>query len=164
MAGNRGLAATSAIFVAYTAAMMLVERRLRATGGPGIVAFELAGNTSRAERIMGRWGHDGRRAARLSLWLDFGYMASYGALAALLVDRARRLRGHPAALRAVVPIAVAADAVEGISLLKVLGGRHIAANARRAQTAAVLKFALLACCLGYAVTREGPRPKSGASG
>ena len=57
---------------------------------------------------MTRWGSEGQRAARLSLWLDFGYLATYTTLATLLVDRARRRRGRPATLPAVVIIAVAA--------------------------------------------------------
>ena len=82
---NRLVAATVA-FVVYTPVMLLLERRMRATGGPGIISFELAGSASRAEEIMTRWGSDGQRAARLSLWLDFGYMATYGTFTALLVD------------------------------------------------------------------------------
>lgn len=143
------LAATTAVFVVYTAVMLIPDRSMRQTGGPGIIPFELAGNVSRAEDIMARWGDKGQRAARLSLWLDFGYMTSYGTLAALLVDRARRRRGHPAALPALVLPAVAGDAVEGIALLKVLSRTRVAANARRAQIAAYTKFAVLAVALGY---------------
>ncbi|WP_156661037.1 hypothetical protein [Mycobacterium sp. 852002-51163_SCH5372311] len=148
VAQNR-LACATAAFAVYTAVMLVPEHRMRQTGGPGIVPFELAGNASRAEDIMARWGSGGQRAARLSLWLDFGYMATYGALAALLVDRARLRRGHPAALPVLVIPAVAGDAVEGVALLKVLGRTRIAANARRAQIAAYIKFAVLAVALGY---------------
>lgn len=136
-------------FVGYTAVMLVLERRMRRTGGPGIIPFELAGSASRAEDIMTRWGSDGQRAARLSLWLDFGYMATYGILTALLVDRTRRRRGHPAVLPALVSVAVAGDAAEGVSLLKVLRRNRIAVHARRAQVAALTKFAVLAGALGY---------------
>ena len=88
---NRFVAATVA-FVVYTLVMLLLERRMRATGGPGIIPFELAGSAIRAEDIMTRWGSDGQRAARLSLRLDFGYMATYGTFTALLVDGVRRRR------------------------------------------------------------------------
>ena len=101
---------------------------------------------------MARWGSDGQRAARLSLWLDFGYMATYGTLTALLVDRARRRRGHPAALPAMVVVAVAADATEGVALLKVLNRARVTVYARRAQIAALIKFAVLAGALGYVAT------------
>lgn len=148
MRHNRLTAATIA-FVVYTTIMLSLERRMRATGGPGIVPFELAGNTFRADDIMARWGSDGQRAARLSLWLDFGYMATYGACVALLIDRARRRRGHPATLPAIAVVAVAADAIEGVSLLKVLDRTRVAVHARRAQIAALTKFAVLAIALGY---------------
>lgn len=143
------LAAATVSFAAYTAVMLVVERRMRRTGGPGIVPFELAGNASRVEDIMACWGNEGQRAARLSLWLDFGYMATYGTLAALLVDRTRRRRGHPACLPAVVIVAVAADAIEGISLLKVLDRTRVGVYSRRARIAAMVKFASVGCALGY---------------
>jgi hypothetical protein len=146
---DKRLAAATAAFIVYTAVMLIPDRTMRQTGGPGIIPFELAGTASRAENIMARWGSEGQRAARLSLWLDFGYMATYGTFAALLVDRARRRRGHPAALPALVIPAVAGDAVEGVALLKVLSRTRIAANARRAQIAASSKFAVLAGVLGY---------------
>jgi len=151
------LAVAMGAFGVYTTMMLLVERRMRQTGGPGIIPFELAGNASRAEGMMTRWGRDGQRAARLSLWLDFGYMATYGTLVGLLVDRARRRRGHPAAVPAIVIVAVAADATEGISLLKVLNHESVAAYSRRAQIAALIKFAVLAGTLGYAaIGRDRP--------
>ncbi|MCV7441632.1 hypothetical protein H7K33_05295 [Mycobacterium paraense] len=147
--GDHRLAAAGGAFVVYTALMLLPERRMHATGGPGIIPFELAGSAAGAERIMTRWGPDGQRAARVSLWLDFGYMATYGTFTALLVDRARRRRGHPAVLPAAVIAAVAADAAEGASLLKVLGRADIAIHARRARVAALAKFALLVLALTY---------------
>ena len=145
------LGVSAIAFFAYTAVMLVLERRMRRTGGPGIISFELAGNASRAEAIMAAWGSDGGRAARVSTWLDFGYMTTYGILAAQLVERARRRRGHPAALPAIVGVAVAGDAIEGISLLKVLNGTRVAENARRARIAALIKFAVLALALGYVI-------------
>jgi hypothetical protein len=156
-------------FVSYTTIMLVLERRMRQVGGPGIIPFELAGSASRAEDIMTRWGRHGQRAARLSLWLDFGYMATYGAFTALLVDRARRRRGHPAALPAMVIVAVAADSTEGVALLKVLNRTHVAAHSRRAQIAALIKFTVLAVCLWYVATdlgssiRRWQRPPNGRS-
>ena len=61
MRANR-LGVSMVAFGAYTAAMLVLERRMRETGGPGIIPFELAGNASRAETIMARWGSDGQRA------------------------------------------------------------------------------------------------------
>jgi hypothetical protein len=136
-------------FVGYTALMLMLERQMRRCGGPGIVAFELAGNAKRAQRIMDAWGDDGRRAARRSLQLDFGYMTTYGALTALLVDYARRRLGHPAAVCLGVVPAVAADALEGVALLNVMAGNDIDTNAHRARGAAIIKFVVLVAALLY---------------
>ena len=148
---DRKILAAAGAFVGYTAVMGILERRMRATGGPGIIPFELAGSGFRAEQIMAQWGRDGERAARISTWLDFGYMTTYGTLVALLIERARRRRGHPRALTAVAMVAVAGDAVEGVSLLKVLDRNDVDSYARRARTAALIKFAALAGALGYVV-------------
>ncbi|HEY7054075.1 MAG TPA: hypothetical protein VH496_18365 [Mycobacterium sp.] len=147
------------VFLGYTGVMVRIDERLK-TRGSGIIAFELAGTAERAEHIMAAWGHDGRRDARASLRLDFGYMLTYGILLALLVDRARRRHAHSAALPWLAVPAVAADAVEGIALLKVLQRNDIDANTRRARTAALIKFGILAIGLGYAATwpRNGKRP------
>jgi hypothetical protein len=145
-------------FVGYSAVMLVFERRMRRTGGPGIVPFEVAGSAARAEAIMAVWGSDGQRAARVSTWLDFGYMTTYGIFLAQLVEWARRRHGHPAGLPAIVSVAVAGDAIEGVSLLKVLSGNRIGENARRARTAALVKFAVLVLALGY-VTAARWRPE-----
>jgi len=100
---------------------------------------------------MAQWGEDGQRAARLSMWLDFGYMTSYGILLGLLIDRRRRRRGHPGWLPALAAGAVAGDAVEGVALLRVLDRRDVAVNARLAQVAASIKFVILAVALGYSL-------------
>lgn len=156
--GNKILAAAGA-FTGYTVVMAALERRMLATGGPGIIAFELAGSGFRAEQIMGQWGRSGLRAARTSMWLDFGYMATYGVLTALLVERARRSRGHPRVLTTAVAVAVAGDAVEGVALLKVLDREQVDSNARRARGAALIKFAALAGALGYVIAESvAPRP------
>ena len=138
-------------FAGYTSVMLALERQMHRSGGPGIIAFELASNAERAQRIMTAWGDGGQRAARGSLQLDFGYMATYGALTTLLVDYARRRLGHPAIVGLGVAPAVVADAVEGVALLKVLAGNNIEINARRARGAAITKFAILVGALLYTV-------------
>ncbi|AQT80933.1 hypothetical protein B1R94_19225 [Mycolicibacterium litorale] len=136
---------------------------MRSTGGPGIIPFELAGSAAKAETILDRWGADGQRAARQSMWLDFGYMTSYGILLGLLVERRRLRRGHPAGLPAFAVGAVAADAVEGVALLRVLDGQDVARNARRARIAALIKFAITAVTLGY-VSYPGSNRKQAGQG
>lgn len=155
------IAAAAVVFAGYTAVMVRLDQRMQATGGPGIIAFELAGTAAKAEAIMGRWGPDGRRAARQSMRLDFGYMGSYGILLGLLVDRRRHRLGHPAWVPALTAGAVAADAVEGVALLHVLDRRDIAGNARLAQLAASLKFVVIAAALGYAAYPGRPTGRTG---
>ena len=157
---DRKILAATVAFVGYTAVMAVLERRMRATGGPGIIPFELAGSGFRAEQIMAQWGRDGERAARISTWLDFGYMTTYGTLTALLIERARRRRGHPRSLTAVAMVAVAGDAVEGVSLLKVLDRNNVDRYARFARAAALVKFAALTGALGYVVA-EAASPLRG---
>ena len=144
-------------FAGYTSVMLALERQMHRAGGPGIIAFELAGNATRAQRIMSAWGDDGRRAARRSLQLDFGYMATYGALTTLLVDSARRRLGHPAAVCLGVVPAVGGDALEGVALLNVLNGNNIDGNARRARSAAITKFVVLVGALLYTAGAYLPR-------
>jgi hypothetical protein len=144
-------------FTAYTFGMLTLERQMRRAGGPGIVAVELAGNAPRAQRIMTAWGDDGQRAARRSLQLDFGYMTTYGVFTALLMDYARRRLGHPAAVCLAVIPAVAGDAVEGVALLNVMNGNNIDDNARRARSAALMKFVVLVAALLYTAGSYLPR-------
>jgi hypothetical protein len=49
---NRSVFAAAAVFAGYTVIMFVPERGMKSTGGPGIVAFELAGTDARAEQIM----------------------------------------------------------------------------------------------------------------
>jgi hypothetical protein len=129
--------------------MFVPERGMTSTGGPGIVAFELAGTEERANQIMDSWGDSGRRAARTSLRLDFGYAASYGVLTGLLLDRIRQRHNDSALVALIAGAAAIADVVEGASLLAVLKGTDVGVNARRARRAASTKFGFLAVALGY---------------
>ena len=149
--GDRLLVPAILGFLGYTAVMVRLDAELKNTGGPGIIEFELAGTADRAERMMGLWGSRGRLLAHRSLRLDFGYMLSYGFLLALVLDRARRPLGHRPTASWAAAVAVAGDAVEGVSLLRVLRGLDVERNAGRARAAANTKFAALAVGLGYAV-------------
>lgn len=142
----------AAAYVGYSVVMLVLERGMRKTGGPGIIPFELAGNAERVQQILTAWGAQGRRWARWSLWLDFGYMLTYGTLAMLLIEHFRSRRGHSVALRLLPIGAVAGDAVEGVALLKVLDDVDLDANARLARSAALAKFAILAVAHAYIVS------------
>lgn len=141
-------------YLVFSAVMLVFERGMRRTGGPGIIAFEVAGTAARAQDILTAWGAAGRRWARLSLWLDFGYMLTYGTLVGLLIESVRNRRGDPIALQLLPIGAVAGDAIEGVALLRALDGVDLHASARRARGAALTKFALLVVALGYVSGRS----------
>ena len=142
---------------ALTAEMLLLEWGMLRTGGPGIIPFEFAGTPERANRIIVRWGVDGRRFARRSLLMDYPYLANYSALHALACTTAAdslRDRGHQK--RAALGPAVAwgqlaaggFDMIENAALLAVLAGHH-RIPARIAQASATVKFALLIAGWSY---------------
>ncbi|WP_207841911.1 hypothetical protein [Williamsia soli] len=145
-------------WLAATVLMLRLERAMHATGGPGIIAFELAGSEQRATAILDMWGPTGTAAARKSLWLDFGYMCSYGAFTALLSEDANRrieqwsgIRFGPVA-QVSCATAVAADACEGVALLNILRGGDRQVYAARARKAALTKFAMLSIPLALWAT------------
>jgi len=140
---------------------------MHSTGGPGIIAFELAGNEDRASAILDGWGPKGVAAARTSLWLDFGYMSTYGVFAALLAEGAdRRFARRRSGVRPLpwaqvaCAAAVAADAREGVALLNVLRGGDRQAHAARARRAALTKFGLLSAVLLYWASSHVPEHRS----
>jgi hypothetical protein len=133
------------------APLLALERRMKGTGGPGIIPFELAGTPERSRRIMEKWGPEGMSAARMSLLLDYPFLVTYSGLQLAACDAASealRQRGATAlagAGRVIGPAQIAAgafDVVENTALLGVLSGRgeRLPAVARSAARA---KFALL---------------------
>jgi hypothetical protein len=146
--------------VAFNVALVVIDNRLEATGGPSILGLEFAGSIDRVAEIEAEWGAHGGDLARLSLWLDFGYMLSYGAFFALAAFAtrdfalARGLRAL-AACGAVAPfLAIAAalfDAAENICWLLLLGGHGGSWMAPFATTCAVVKFASIALAIAYVI-------------
>jgi len=139
------LAAVAGLFVPLAA----LDRRMQRAGGPGIVAFELAG-PERGPRILERWGEDGQRAARASLVLDFPFLVSYTALGVRLTERAggvfarrgpRVLAGLAPAVSAVQVAAGACDAIENSALLGVVARGGDERLSTVAAAAARTKFA-----------------------
>jgi hypothetical protein len=138
--------------------LAVLDGRLRKTGGPGIVGFELAGTLERSRDMVATWGLEGQRAARLSLLLDYPYLVAYAtflALAAAAIrDRARR-RGWQrlaSAGRVIVffPVAAAAcDAIENVGLLLALAERGGAAAPGIATAFASVKFLLTTIAILY---------------
>ena len=146
--------ATAILFVV----LAIVDEAIKASGGPGIVAFELAGTTERATEILGHWGQDGREAARVSLGIDFVYLVVYGVFLTLAVLELRdvaRARGWDAYARpgtaiAVLPgVAAACDVVEDAGLWLMIEGVGTDPLPPVATGFAVVKFVALAVVAVY---------------
>ncbi len=156
-ARRRAIWTLGAAGLAQLGPLLSAEREMKASGGPGILAFELAGSPERAERMLDKWGERGQRAARTSLLLDFPYPATYALLHCLACTAAgerHRERGRTRLATAAPALAWAQlaaalfDYVENVSLLLVLAGTRSRVPAL-ARNAALTKFALLFAGWGY---------------
>jgi hypothetical protein len=157
MTRKRGLIASAIASLALLAAMSPAEERMKDTGGPGMVPFELTGGQDRADEILDEWGEEGADAARESLWIDFGFLLAYGTFLTLALAATRDLsreRGWPRLTRigAVIvsfgALAAAFDALENTCLLLTLEGAG-AAFPLLATVFASCKFVLLAIAIAY---------------
>ncbi len=145
--------------VALWVVLFVIDERLKATGGPSILGLEFAGSADQVSQIGSEWGAHGVYLARLSLWIDFGFMLSYGAFFTLAGLATRDFaRDHDrrtlASAGLVVPYFAAAaaifDACENSIWLLALGD-HATSLAPVATGCAIAKFALIAIAIVYAV-------------
>jgi hypothetical protein len=157
MTRRRGLIAAGVAALLFLAAMSPSDSRMKDTGGPGIVPFELTGGQDRADEILAEWGEKGQDAARESLWIDFGFLLAYGtfltlALAAvrdLAIERGwRRLATIGGLALCFGALAAGFDALENVCLLLTLGGGG-AAWPLLATVFASCKFAFLVAAIAY---------------
>ncbi len=165
---------TGVAMVAFWAALAVLDQKMKDAGGPSILGFEFAGSKQHAAEIMAEGGASGRDYARWSLWIDYGFMLSYGAFFALAsvatreFARANDLR-RLAAVGIVAPFCAAAaagfDAVENVFLLLTLGGHGGSFGPPIATACASLKFLLITIAIVYVlwglVSRLLRRMKSG---
>jgi hypothetical protein len=137
--------------------MSPAEERMKDTGGPGVVPFELTGGQDRADEILSEWGKEGQDAARESLWIDFGFLLAYGtfltlALAAvcdLARDRGwRRLAAISGVVISFGALCAAFDALENVCLLLTIDGAG-AAFPLLATIFATCKFIFLGAAIAY---------------
>jgi hypothetical protein len=165
---RRKLIAAGIATLALLLAMSPADQRMRDTGGPGIVPFELTGGQDRADEILAEWGEEGQDAARESLWIDFGFLLAYGTFLTLSLAAVRDLsreRGwrRLTAVGAVVvsfgALAAAFDALENVCLLLTLD-RAGAAFPLLATIFAGCKFVLLAAAIAYLVAGLAMRLRS----
>ncbi len=175
MTRGRGMILAGIATVLLLLAMSPSDQRMKDTGGPGIVPFEVTGGQDRADEILAEWGEEGQDAARESLWIDFGFMAAYGAFLTLALAATRdlaRTRGWSRLMRigrVVVYFGAGAavfDALENICLLLTLDGAG-SAFPLLATAFASCKFILLAVAIAYLLAglamRTRRTPLSGAA-
>jgi hypothetical protein len=160
MTRRTSLILLGAATIAFNLVLAWIDSRLKNTGGPSILGLEFAGSLGRMEEIQAEWGSHGEYLARLSLWIDFGFMASYGAFfavagVAVREFAAEREMGRLAAIGVFAPAcAVGAalfDAAENTLWLLVLGGRLGEPAATFATVCAYLKFLLIAMAIAYSL-------------
>jgi hypothetical protein len=172
MTRGRGLILAAIASVLLLLAMAPAEERMRDTGGPGMVPFELTGGQDRADEILAEWGEEGQDAARESLWIDFGFLLAYGTFLTLALAATRDLareRGwrRLAGLGRVVvyfgALGAAFDALENTCLLLTLDGAG-SAYPLLATVFATCKFILLAVAIAYLLAGLAMRLRRGAAG
>ena len=156
------VAAAAAAFQFANQQMQPAAQIMRERGGVGIVGFEFIRTWDRALPLLERWGDEGRRAAKTTLWWDTllfipAYTALLGTLAGCVAVHAEH-RGWTGwsdvgALALYASAAVALlDLVENFSLWRVLSFDHRLDYPRIATTASTVKWALLAVVLLTIVT------------
>jgi hypothetical protein len=154
---RRGLIASGIATLALLLAMSPADNRMKDTGGPGIVPFELTGGPHRANEILAEWGAAGQDAARESLWIDFGFLLVYGTFLTLALRAVRDMAATRRRHRLYVvggaaiwfgAICAGFDALENACLLLTLGGAG-AAFPLLATIFASCKFAFLAMAIAY---------------
>jgi hypothetical protein len=128
--------------------------------GVSILDLEFIRTSADALEQTNRLGPDGVDAAKNSLYLDFPYLITYAlalsAACAVLAARAAergsaRLAAAGRIVAWIAPIAAALDAIENVSLLRVLGGHVDQPWPGLVFGAASVKFALLAVVVVYMV-------------
>ena len=158
MTRRRALWILGLVTLGLFAVLLALDGRMQDAGSHGIVAFEVAFTSGKAQEIIVAWGSKGHDAAQLSLWLDFLYLTAYGLflwLAVGAVGDAFRGRGmdgwaRPAAAISVLPlIGAASDALEDVFLLLVLGGHASSIGPPLAGSFATIKFLCLAIAIVY---------------
>lgn len=157
MTRGRGLVIAGIASLLLLLAMSPAEERMKDTGGPGIISFEVTGGQDRANEILADWGEEGQDAARESLWIDYAYLLAYGAFLTLALaatrDLARergwrRLASIGAAIVSFGALGAGFDALENACLLLTLDGAG-AAFPLLATIFASIKFALLGIAIVY---------------
>ena len=149
MERGRALRTFGAAQVGLLVPLLVLERRMQSTGGPGIIPFELAGTPERSRGILRTWGTEGRAAAKASLVLDYPFLVSYSGFNIALASAVGEHLPGARAIAAAQVAAGACDAVENTALLGVLAKGPDGNLPKTASTFARVKFALLSVVWSY---------------
>lgn len=163
------------------AALIVIDTRITGTGGPGILALEVAGSAGRASVILGEWGPEGIDWARISLLVDFPFLVAYAvffsAVCTRLAEPLRRRAeaqslpgGLAATLARFAPwvgwsfvLAAVLDLIENLALLRVID-YDLTPWALVAQLAAAPKLAILGAGLAFVVLAVALTARQGKQG
>lgn len=135
-----------------------------ASGGPDIVAFELARTPEQAREILDEWGPEGRAGATRAIKIDYGFLIAYAvflsvAVGSIATGVAERTRTWAKSLgwwlAGLALVAGVLDAIENTALLRVLdaypsGGISSLAT-WTAAVAASVKFLIVTAAVVYLV-------------
>jgi hypothetical protein len=145
---------TFLLALAAAIGMALVSEPLRTSAAPsGMASLQMAWTADDAARIIGSWTD--KAPARTNLWIDFAFLVLYAAwlchLGAAGAERAEAAGWHRLARAARLAaagglLAGAADALENVGLLAMLGGSR-GSVPYLTSLAATAKFALIGISL-----------------
>jgi hypothetical protein len=144
--------------VLFDIALVFLDQKMKDAGGSSILGFEFAGSDQHAGQITAEWGDGGRDYARWSLWIDFGFMVSYGAFFTIAAIATRDF-AEENGLRRLATVGIIAplcagsapvfDALENLFLLLTLGGHGGSFGPPVATACASLKFLLITVAIVY---------------
>jgi len=158
-ARRRILWISGALALAVWIFLAIQDSQIKDSGGPGIIAFEVAGTEEEAEEILEEWGPPGRDDARVSVLVDFPYLIAYAVFLAVgcTIASERFARRGMTRLAGIGPLlgwsmlaAAAFDAIENVAMLRVIES-HTATWPAVALYAATPKFALAGLGLAYVI-------------
>jgi hypothetical protein len=142
------------IAMAVMAFLQWVDTHLRPSG---IVAFELAGSFEVVCQILEGWDSNAKAYARISLWVDFLFIASYtttiGLGCVILADHYSTRIPAFAELGVILSwsmlVAACLDCAENYSLIRLLNGSNNHSLPFMASCCAAVKFVIIGICILY---------------
>jgi hypothetical protein len=144
----------------FLGALQLPSLGTMSDHGVSVIELETMRTTARTAEVLAQLGSEGRDAARTQLWLDFPYLVAYGlflSLACTAIAARARGQGEVRWQRAGELLAWGAlgaalfDAIENVSLLRILAGHADQPYPAIADVAALAKFALSIAAGAYAL-------------